>query len=304
MSQTSDEQREKQKAVEAAANNTAKSQKSGCLIGGIVFVVLAGILGSTAAESQELAVAIFIIAVIVGVVVSISNKSNKETAVANAASQIEKIQEIRRKNIDSMIKSAQNNSFVFSKSVMNQTNTSCLAIDTEHKTMLIKAETPGADYRIIPYSNLVSYELIKDGNSVVSGNVGEALVGGLLLGTVGAIAGASASKTVDDYCSSMYINIVDSLANRYIIPLLSEKVATTSFDYKTAFERAKEMLSILDVVSKEASNEVSKNFNAILSNNDSNVDDKNFEAIKKYKELFDMGIITREEFENKKTELL
>ena len=92
---------------------------------------------------------------------------------------------------------------------------------------------------------MVSYELCKDGSAIISGNANSALVGGLLFGTVGAVAGAAgSSKDVNKYCSEMYISIVDMNARRYRLFLITEPVLESSVDYKVAIEQKNEQKEI------------------------------------------------------------
>lgn len=45
---------------------------------------------------------------------------------------------------------------------------------------------------------LIKYEVIEDGETVISGNAGKAVVGGILFGGIGAVAGAAASRTIKE----------------------------------------------------------------------------------------------------------
>ena len=308
MANTSDEQREKEKKVSQAAAQAQSKQPSGCLIGGIVFVVLGGIFGS--AVSTGGAFLILGLAVVVGIIVAVSNSNKTETAVVQATKTVESVQDRRRREMESVFSSAKQSGFIFSKKVVNVSNTACLALDSTHEKFLVKDES---FWRVLSYKQLISYDLCKDGSSVITGDASGAIVGGLLFGTVGAIAGAAgSSKSVNNYCSDMYISIVDNTANRYKIPLIKEPVLESSLDYKVAIERAREMISILSVIDNsnknqslaEPSNQFRSATPALSTRNSSSLNDTNFEAIKKYKELLEMGIITQAEFDAKKAELL
>lgn len=319
---TTDEQREKDKRISEAASQAQSTQKSGCLIGGIVFVILGGVFGSAVSESG--AFIILAIAVVVGIIVAASNNNKTETAVVQAEKQVETVQESRRRAMDTVFSSAERTGFVRSKTVINPTNTACLALDSSNNRFLIK-DISG--YRILNYNQLVSYELCKDGSSIISGDASGAIMGGLLFGTVGAIAGAAgSSKTVNSYCSDMYISVVDDSAHRYKLPLITETVFESSQDYKVAIERAREMISILSVIDRSNKNQATQNSYTMRSidtqekkpyaierpQTASNVQPRSFdskapdmfEEIKKYKELLDLGIITQAEFDSKKAVLL
>ncbi len=313
MSNTSDELREKEKKVAEAAAQAQSTQKSGCLIGGIVFVILGGVFGSAVGEGG--AFVILGVAVVIGILVAVSNKNKTNTAVVQTAQYVETVQEKRRRDMNEMVTSVRKTGFVFSKIVYNTTNTACLALDSTHEKFLVKDES---SYNVLTYNQMVSYELCKDGSSIITGNASGALVGGLLFGTVGAVAGAAGSpKDVSKYCSEMYISIVDNNARRYRLYLITEQVLESSADYKVAIERAREMLSILSVI--EANNAKSREKTTPSARIDpteklishSSTDNTNrennkskIEELKELKELLESNLITKSEFEDLKKELL
>ena len=102
-----------------------------------------------------------------------------------------------------------------------------------------------------PFSDLVSYDLLEDDAIVTSGGVGQALVGGAVFGGVGAVAGAITGKRVQKKrVDSLYIKVT---LNNFdtpciLIPLITKPTKTNSKEYKTAFEEAHRILSILDVI--------------------------------------------------------
>ena len=312
MANTSDEQREREKKVAEAATQAQSTQKSGCLIGVIVLFILGYIVESVSGGIGEGAFwIILVVAIIAGIIVAVSNKNKTNTAVSQAVKNMETVQEKRRRDMNETIKSAQISGFIFSKTVYNTTNTACLALDSTNKKLLVKDNSMS---NILTYNQMVSYELCKDGSAIISGNANSALVGGLLFGTVGAVAGAAgSSKDVNKYCSEMYISIVDMNARRYRLFLITEPVLESSVDYKVAIERAREMLSILSVVdadnlkerektisSAKTDSPVKRNIDPSTSNTTVSAADE----IRKFKELADSGIITIEEYEAKKRQLL
>ena len=143
---------------------------------------------------------------------------------------------------------------------------------------------------------MVDFELSQDGVSTISSRASDALAGGILFGATGAVIGASKSKDIEEYCSSLYVGLTvkDASALRIQIPIISRKILKTTSEYTYAVERAKEMVALLSLIKTE--NE--KNKERMVSELDT------IEAIKKYKELLDLGIITQDEFETKRKELL
>lgn len=102
-----------------------------------------------------------------------------------------------------------------------------------------------------PFSDLVSYDLLEDDAIVTSGGVGQALVGEAVFGGVGAVAGAITGKRVQKKrVDSLYIKVT---LNNFdtpciLIPLITKPTKTNSKEYKTAFEEAHRILSVLDVI--------------------------------------------------------
>lgn len=150
------------------------------------------------------------------------------------------------------------------------------------------------DLKVYDYSDIIDFELIEDGDSIAKGGLGRAVVGGLLFGGVGAIVGGTTGKKKSKQtCSKLQIKIT---LNKIDDPVVYIDYITTEYKknglvYKTSMKFAQETMSILQVICN--SNKTSETMN--ISNAD---------EILKYKSLLDNGIITQEEFEKKKQELL
>ena len=166
--------------------------------------------------------------------------------------------------------------------------------------------------RIFSYKDILDYEIKVDNEVVVTSKTnntkgfGKALVGGVLFGGAGMIAGAIAGnskastnqsqKEVHHY--SLLIKLNDILTPAFVVNLPSlqkaEEVATTLAiicHTETSSEPQNEVIEQPKSTAEPASD--SKPENKV---------DK-FEEIKKYKELLDMGIITQEEFDSEKKKL-
>lgn len=152
--------------------------------------------------------------------------------------------------------------------------------------------------RICAYEDLLSYELLEDGDSVTSGGLGTAAAGALLFGGTGAIVGGIAGKKkTKKEISSLKIKITlkNVTSAPLYINLLTIKSKNTSLMYKAAYEQAQQILSTLDQIAA-----------TIDEQNDQQAQPQTSAAdeILKYKTLLDMGAITQEEFDVKKKELL
>lgn len=146
--------------------------------------------------------------------------------------------------------------------------------------------------------DIIEYELLEDGISVTSGGLGRAAAGGILFGGVGAIVGGVTGKKktrseIENFKIKLTLNNFQS-PTVYIELLNKKKIKTNSNKYKEMYEKAQEILSTLAVLQNNKEEPSSVN------------DDKQptTDRIREYKALFDDGIITEDEFNAKKKELL
>ena len=154
---------------------------------------------------------------------------------------------------------------------------------------------------IYSFDDIIAFELLEDGNSITKGGMGRAIAGGLLFGGVGAIVGGSTGKRkTKSTCTKLQIKITVNNMNTpaVYINLIAGETKTDSFIYKTAYTSAQNILSVLQVIceNKKSTCETAPESVATPS---SAVDE-----IMKYKTLLDQGIITQEEFDAKKKQLL
>lgn len=153
------------------------------------------------------------------------------------------------------------------------------------------------------YDEIADFELLEDGNTVTSGGLGRAVVGGALFGGVGAIVGAvTGGKTTKKIVNSLSVNI--TLNNPYInsisIPCLSAgPCQTDSIVYRGDKHMAQQLINFLNSMCSRAVAPQLPPIPPTPSAAISPVDE-----VLRYKELLDKGIITPEQFETKKKELL
>lgn len=149
--------------------------------------------------------------------------------------------------------------------------------------------------KVYNYSDIVDFELLEDEESITKGGLGRAIVGGVLLGGVGAVVGGvTGGKKSKSICNSLKIKItINDINNPTVyIKFLSTATKKDSFTYRTLYNSAQEILSTLQLIC----NKQEENINvATMSNAD---------EILKYKNLLDSNIITQEEFDAKKKQLL
>ena len=172
--------------------------------------------------------------------------------------------------------------------------------DTVHfndntNSMLI--ETSDIKAEVFKYEQIISFELIENGNSIISGGAGQAIAGGMLFGEVGAIiGGTTATRKMSEICTLLKIKITFRNCNRRSIDITfidnSKGFQKNSYEYTTKFELAEEIMTALQVA-------VDKVKMSELSTKTSVADE-----ILKFKNLLDLGAITEEEYNVKKKQLL
>lgn len=159
--------------------------------------------------------------------------------------------------------------------------------------------------QIFRFSDLISYEIIMDDEEITNVGLGRAAASGLIFGAAGGIAGAIAGKKKTKKAVehlTLKINLKDFNFPCVMINYINKSVKTSSNAYKDAISALEKTKSVLDLIiqqeeAKQSSTEEPQQETG-SSENDT------FETLKKLKELLDMGILTEEEFNKKKAEIL
>ena len=187
-------------------------------------------------------------------------------------------------------------SFTITKEIGNY-----LKVDENNKQWYIpdglfgKTKNP----RIHSWDDVLDYELLEDGGSIAKGGLGRAVAGGVLLGGVGAIVGGvTGKKKSKPTCTSLKVKITqnDITTPTEYINLITTETKKSSILYQTCEKQAQEIISLFQVMCEQNK---SANIATTQPQEISSADE-----IKKYKELLDSGIITQEEFDLKKKQLL
>ena len=196
--------------------------------------------------------------------------------------------------------------------VMGCDGNSGLAVDEPRKKIcLITNSAGGVSERIISYKDIFSAELFEDGTSITktvrSSQVGGAVVGGLLLGGVGAIIGGLSGKTE----TSGKIKRIDLrlIVNDTKLPLhdvafMNVEGKKDGIIYPQAIQQARLWHGIVEVLIKRADAEVK------ISQIEERLPPPALPApsvadeLKKLAELHSSGVLTSEEFQQQKVRLL
>lgn len=176
-------------------------------------------------------------------------------------------------------------------------------IDEVNQLIMVSTKDMMKPKYLLRFDNIISFSIIQDNKEVLKNNgVKRALAGGILFGPTAAIVGAiTGSEKSISYVSNLWIKIdldgKDTERNFVNIPLIvARKTPTNSDKYKsiaTSVERILEFLSEITESDDEETIEETETDNGDV-----------FEKIKKYKDLLDQGILTQDEFDKKKKEIL
>lgn len=150
------------------------------------------------------------------------------------------------------------------------------------------------------YDQVVDFELLEDGTTKVKGGLGRAAIGGLLFGGVGAIVGGiTGGKKTESVCDSLQIKITlrNSINQTVYLDFINCTTKTSSFSYKVAYSTAQDAMSALQLAIDMVDNAPAEQ--PVIQQVFSGADE-----ILKYKGLLDEGIITEEEFNAKKAQIL
>lgn len=172
--------------------------------------------------------------------------------------------------------------------------------DQNHKFAILtynKLEETKYLIRRYDYNDLIDFELCEDSNSKLAGR-GLASAGGALLfgiggAVVGSVAGGRKIKKTD---RTITVNIqVNKLDNPFMsLVFLDKNSPNWDILYNTTLTNAKKLMATLSYI---------KNFNEInKEKNNERIDIS--EKLKKLNELKEQGLITEEEFINKKRSVL
>lgn len=162
----------------------------------------------------------------------------------------------------------------------------------------------------VPYSSVLNYEYKEDGKTkgTYGKMLGMAALGGVLFGGAGAIVGAMTQgkgekhlvKRMEIVINYQKDNKTEVFRMKVLDPILhTDPVKSNSWEYKNLLENAQAVMKVLDKIIQNNYPEVDEQPTNIQAPPLSAADE-----IRKFKELMDEGIITKEEFEIKKKELL
>lgn len=152
---------------------------------------------------------------------------------------------------------------------------------------------------IFRYDEIRDYDLLENDVSVESGGLGRAIAGDVIAGPVGGLLGSLTAKrktrkSID--MMALQVSTTNFCFPSIMISYLTNETKTKSTRYTNALSQARNTIACLNLIFSQCDNSESQQTQQ--SNSDP------YEELKKAKELLDMGIISQEEFEIKKKQLL
>ena len=243
-------------------------------------------------------------------VVSICVVATNNTRQAQKREEIKKERQIRKDFIDEVIKNENSrNGFSVSKEVRDGEENYAIAVDQDQKKWILVLADQQASY-FYNFSELIDFEVHQDGDTIISGNTGDALLGGLVFGTVGAIVGSAGAKDAVQNCTDLHVDILfnDVAHLRQELPFITHAVTKQSLEYKYAVVSVKEVVAVLTFI-KANTNEnnatSSETQNAISKDeNNKNQHSDGYAELERLYEMKNKGIITDDEYDQKKKQIL
>lgn len=190
-----------------------------------------------------------------------------------------------------------------------------LYLDDVNKKWILKTSRIDTNPKVYSYDDLLEFEITQNGGSIAkgvtkgktSGKTGSAIIGGVLFGPIGAIVGASGkrsnqsttvTRTVET-CTSLqvHIRVADLNQPEITFSFLHSEVPVTSSSYTDALYLARNLAATLAYIQSGKSIEVLEKQTEVRSDSPS-------DELKKFFDLKEAGIITEEEFEAKKKQIL
>ncbi|MBQ2718263.1 MAG: SHOCT domain-containing protein [Clostridia bacterium] len=194
--------------------------------------------------------------------------------------------------------------FILSKTIdimANGWSSTKLLIDNENKKFIYQN---GKSYsKTYKFSDLINYEVYENGHSKVKGRAGSALIGGAFFGLGGLIVGSSMSRNIDEKCNQLKLIIrLNDIDNPQIVInyIDNADLDKSSKSYRNMKENLQSVCSMLEYMLNEKTLEQSY---VIKQGNQPTVK-SNKEQLQELKEMLDDGLITQEDFEQKKKQIL
>ncbi len=193
-----------------------------------------------------------------------------------------------------------------------------MLIDDGSKRWCIRHPVHVNHPNVYTYTDLIGYEVFEDEQSitqstttgVIEGRTGSAIVGGMLFGATGAVIGSAGKRgtrtttitTSADVCNSLYvlIRVNDFQAPEMFVPILTKATAKSNALYTQCAEAVRVLVTHLAYMQEQKEENMGAPA-ALTGEADST---ETYAEIERLHELLQKGIVTQDEFNAKKKQLL
>ena len=157
--------------------------------------------------------------------------------------------------------------------------------------------------KIYKFADLLDYEIVENGQSIIQGKAASTIIGGVLGGGLGALAGASGSRRIDNVCNKLEIKLIvnDVTMPSIQLVLLDKETDKNSVKYQACYDKAIQFEAVLKIIMANAQE---KAVPAQPNNEKQEKTTSTKMQLQELKEMLDDGLITQEEFEQKKKQIL
>lgn len=179
-------------------------------------------------------------------------------------------------------------------------STQKLLVDNKNgKFIYQKGKTYSKSYK---FSDIISYEIYENGNSKVQGRAGSALIGGAFFGLGGAIVGSSRSRNINEKCTQLklLIRLNDLDCPQIDITYVNNVgIDKSSSMYQNMMSNLQSVCSVLEFMVNNKTLQQSE-----TKQPETKIEQTKKEQLQELKEMFDEGLITQEDFDTKKKQIL
>ena len=181
-----------------------------------------------------------------------------------------------------------------------------IMLDETHKKI---AMYNGKGLKCFKYEDLIDFEIVENGSSIIQSKIASTLAGGILLGGVGALAGANGRKQINDLCNSLILKLYFSNNGAVCITekINDRPIYKNSVEYQSLSSTVDNIVSVLKYVKQQADYFVYSNSTVSDKENNKIEDMKetfSINQLEKLAELKEKGIISEQEFEESKRKIL
>ena len=195
--------------------------------------------------------------------------------------------------------------FVLSKIIMifgKGRTTKKLLIDDKNKKFIYQVKSTFS--KTYNFSDIINYEVYENGRREVEGTAGSALIGGAFFGLGGMIVGSNVGRSINEMCSQLelIIGINDSANTQLNIAFINGgNINKSTSIYKEARKSLHAVCSELEfVLNARKLEDAVTTFAGAFSKTPTSSKEK----LQELKEMLDDGLISQEDYEQKKRQIL